>query len=203
MEHLVVEACQVLESGGVVLHPTETCYGLAADIFHEEAVEKVYSLKEMSSDKPVSVMVPSFEQAGEYGVFDERASKLARAFWPGPLTLIVTRTPKLPSYINPGISSVGLRCPGHELTLDILRQYGKPLITTSANRTGEPQAYEVDDFLDGRTENMIPDFIADLGRIPQTPPSTIIDLTGESGVPMVIVRHGPISPEQLEAVLKA
>lgn len=202
MEHLVVEACQVLENGGVILHPTETCYGLAADIFHQEAVEKVYSLKEMSNDKPVSVMVSSFEQAGEYGLFDARASLLARAFWPGPLTLIVKRTPKLPSYINPDISSVGLRCPGHELTLDILRQYGKPLITTSANRTGEPQAYEVDDFLDGRTENMIPDFIVDLGRIPQTPPSTIVDLTGESGVPMVIVRHGPISPEQIHNILE-
>lgn len=201
-EHLIVETLQVLESGGVILHPTETCYGLAADIFYPEAVEKIYLLKEMAREKPVSVMVSSLEQAKEYGLFDERAEKLARAFWPGPLTIIVRRTEKLPSYINPDIESVGIRCPDHAFTLEMLRRFEEPLVTTSANRTGEPQAYEVDEFLEDRMEDMIPDFVVDLGRIPPTPPSTIVDLTGDSGVPMVILRHGPVAVEEIHRVLQ-
>ncbi len=200
-EHLIVEALQVLESGGVVLHPTETCYGLAADIFYPQAVEKIYLLKEMAREKPVSIMVSDFDQAKKYGHFDERAEKLARAFWPGPLTIIVKRSDKLPSYINPGIDSVGIRCPDHAFTMEMLRRFEEPLITTSANRTKEPQAYEVDEFLEGRMEDMIPDFIVDMGRIPQTPPSTIVDLSGESGVGMVILRHGPVAVEEIHRVL--
>lgn len=201
-EHLLVEALQVLEKGGVVLHPTETCYGLAADIFYPEAVEKIYLLKEMSRSKPVSIMVSSLEEAEVYGVFNQQARILARAFWPGPLTIIVKRAPELPSYINPGIDSVGIRCPDHAFTLEMLRRFEEPLITTSANRTGEPQAYEVDEFLENRIEDMIPDFIVDMGRIPETAPSTIVDLSGESGVDMVIVRHGPISVEAIHHALR-
>lgn len=201
-EHLIIEALQVLENGGVVLHPTETCYGLAADIFYPEAVEKIYLLKEMPRHKPVSIMVASLEQAEEFGEFSASARKLARAFWPGPLTIIVKRRPALPAYINPGIDSVGLRCPDHDFTLEMLRRFEEPLVTTSANRTGEPQAYDVETFLEDRIEVLHPDFIVDLGRIPETPPSTIVDLSGESGVPMVIVRHGPVSVEEVHRVLK-
>ena len=202
IEHLLVESLQVLEKGGVLLHPTETCYGLAADIFYQEAVEKIYMLKEMPREKPVSIMVSSLEQAEEYGEFSENAKKLARAFWPGPLTIIVKRYPTLPLYINPGIASVGLRCPDHLFTLELLRRFEEPLVTTSANRTGEPQAYDIETFLEDRIEVMHPDFIVDMGRIPETAPSTIVDLSGESGVPMVVVRHGPISVDEVHQVLR-
>ncbi len=201
-EHLIVESLQVLEKGGVLLHPTETCYGLAADIFYPEAVEKIYMLKEMPREKPVSIMVSSLEQAEEYGEFSERAKKLARAFWPGPLTIIVKRREALPSYINPGLMSVGLRCPDHRFTLELLRRFEEPLVTTSANRTGEPQAYDVETFLEDRIEVMHPDFIVDMGRIPETAPSTIVDVSGESGEPFLIVRHGPVSVDEVYRVLQ-
>ncbi len=204
-QHLIPEAIQVLRDGGVILHPTETCYGLAADIFHPEAVEKIYILKEMPREKPVSIMVSSLEQASEYGDFgddDSPARRLSRALWPGPLTIIVKRGLQLPSYMNPGLSSVGLRCPDDGFTLELLRQFCGPLVTTSANRTGQPQAYDVETFLEDRIEVMHPDFVVDLGRIALTPPSTIVDVSGESGVPMVIVRHGPVSAEEVKRVFE-
>lgn len=197
-EELLSGAVRVLQEKGTVLHPTETCYGLTADIFSQTAVEKVYQLKEMSLDKPVSIMVESFEQAQEYGVFDERARRLAEAFWPGPLTIIVRRSEKLPSYINPAIESVGLRCPGHNFTLAMLREFGGPLITTSANRTKEPQAYDVETFLGGRTGDALPEFVVDLGLIPETAPSTIVDLSGSE---LRVVRQGPISITDIEQIL--
>lgn len=197
-KNLVVEAVSMalaaLRNGGVVLHPTETCYGLAADIFSETAVEKIYSLKNMSSDKPVSIMVSSLDEGLKYGDFSEKALQLAKKYWPGPLTIIVPRRSFLPISINRGVATVGIRCPDHEMTQQLLKDFGGPLVTTSANRTGEPQAYDVETFLKGRHVGGIggedlPDEIIDAGRIPEIQPSTIVEVVGDE---MRIVRQGPI-----------
>jgi len=178
----------------VVPHPTETCYGLAADIFNEKAVSKVYQMKAMSKSKPVSIMVSSLEEAQKYGVFDKRALVLAEKYWPGPLTIIVPRTERLPSHINEGMGTVGLRCPDHPLVFQMLRMFGGPLVTTSANRTGELQAYGAGEFLRDRQEDCVgaealPDAIIDIGRIPEVSPSTIVECT-EAGCK--VLRQGPI-----------
>lgn len=192
---MISTAISALRKGGVVLHPTETCYGLAADIFSEEAAVKAYFLKDMSQAKPVSIMVPNLEEAMKYGVFSEKALELAKTYWPGPLTIIVPRTELLPSFINRGVATVGIRCPDHEITQDLLREFGGPLITTSANRTGESQAYDVETFLIGRDADEmggsgIPDAIIDMGHIPEVEPSTIVEVVGDE---VRVVREGPIT----------
>lgn len=192
LSQAVIWAVDALRAGKVVLHPTETCYGLAADIFSSVAVDRVYALKNMSDVKPVSIMVSSFEEAKKYGVFSSLAEKFAREFWPGPLTIIVPRTDALPSFLNRGHNTVGIRCPGHDLTLEMLRTFGGPLVTTSANRTGESQAYEVEEFLKGRGEGGVggigfPDAIVDVGRIPEILPSTVVECVGDG---YKIVRQG-------------
>lgn len=192
---MISTAISALRNGGVVLHPTETCYGLTADVFSEQAVKKVYALKDMAESKPVSIMVSSLEEAVKYGNFSEKALELAREYWPGPLTIIVPRTELLPTYLNRGVSTVGVRCPDHEITQDLLREFGGPLITTSANRTGEPQAYDVETFLIGRDAdeeggNGIPDAIIDMGHIPEIDPSTIVEVIGDE---IKVLRNGPIA----------
>ncbi len=191
---MISTAISVLRHGGVVLHSTETCYGLAADVFSERAVQKAYSLKDMSELKPVSIMVSSLDEAMKYGRFSEKALELAREYWPGPLTIVVPRTELLPTFLNRGISTVGIRCPDHEITQNLLHEFGGPLITTSANRTGESPAYDVETFLVGRdvdeTEgNGVPDAIIDMGHIPEVEPSTIVEVVDDE---VKVIREGPI-----------
>lgn len=195
MDNTILEkAITALRNEGVVLHPTETCYGLAADIFSPVAVEKVYSLKDMSLSKPVSIMVSSLNEAQKYGEFSEKALRLAEKYWPGPLTIIVPRKGLLPSHINREMATVGIRYPNHDVTQQLLSEFGGPLVTTSANRTGESQAYDVETFLlgrdvDGSGGEAVPDAIIDLGHIPEIEPSTIVEVIGDD---VRVIRQGPI-----------
>lgn len=196
MDTIILEkALSALRNGGVVLHPTETCYGLTADIFSQKAVEKVYALKDMSASKPVSIMVSSLDEARKYGEFGEEALRLAQKYWPGPLTIIVHRSPSLPTYLNKNLVSVGIRFPDSEITQQLLNAFGGPLVTTSANRTGEPQAYDVETFLLGRDSDgtggeAVPDAIIDVGHIPEIEPSTIVEVLGDK---VTVIRKGPIN----------
>lgn len=196
MDHLELlsNVVATLKLGGVVLHPTETCYGLAADALNKKAIRRVYEMKNMPTDKPVSIMVPSIEVAREMGVFDERAHKLARQFWPGPLTIIVKRAAGLPSFLNQECSTVGIRYPDHAFTLEMLRRFGGPLITTSANMYQGPQAYAVSDFLAQCPAAASPVCVVDMGPIPEILPSTVVDCSGEK---LRVVRSGPISADEL------
>ncbi len=179
-------AVQELLKGGVVLHPTETCYGLAVDIFNKEAVCKLYKLKKMPFDKPVSILLRDHEEAELYGYFNEKARYLARKYWPGPLTIIVARRDLLPKWINYGLDSIGIRVSSNKKTRILVESFGGPLTTTSANLHGLPCAHKVQDVLD---QGLMPDFIIDSGQIGSTLPSTIVKIEGED---VQIIRKGPI-----------
>lgn len=179
-------AIDTLKKGGVLAHATETCYGLAVDIFNKEAVLKLYALKKMPLDKPVSILVKDLEQAQQYGNFSPRALELAKKYWPGPLTIIVPRTAALPEWINPGEETVGFRVSSHEEVQTLLEAFDGPLSTTSANVTGQPQAYAVEEFL---AQGLQPDFVLNSGRIAPEPPSTIVKVTGEE---LNLVRQGSV-----------
>lgn len=179
-------AVQTLLSGGVIAHPTETCYGLAVDIFNKEAVSKLYSLKKMALDKPVSILVRDLEEAEHYGVFNETARDLAKKYWPGPLTIILPRTKVLPSWINFGMDSVGIRISSNKKARELVEAFGGPLTTTSANIHGELQAYTVQELLD---QGLVPDFILDSGKIGPVLPSTIVKVVGDE---VELIREGPI-----------
>ncbi|MEK7545120.1 MAG: L-threonylcarbamoyladenylate synthase [Patescibacteria group bacterium] len=188
------QAQLVLNQGGVVLHPTETCYGFACDATNMAAVRNLYELKKMPLEKPSSLMVASFERASGYGEFSHLAQALAEKYWPGPLTLIVPRK-NLPEFLNPGATTVGLRVPSHAWTLELLKMCNFPLITTSANVSGQPQAYEVAEVL-RQLGDVRPGFVVDMGKIPSEKPSTIVEVTGEL---VKIVREGPIASAEILA----
>lgn len=183
---MVKEAIKELHLGHVVAHPTETCYGLAVDIFQKSAVQRLYNLKEMPFDKPVSVLVRDLEEAERYGEFSEKAKELARRYWPGPLTIIVPRKSTLPVWINPGMESVGFRVSPSKKARLLVEGFGGPLTTTSANKSGLEQAYKVQDFLD---QGLLPDFVLDGGQLGKNPPSTIVKVDGAE---VTLVRQGSL-----------
>lgn len=130
----IVEA---LKAGRIIVHGTDTCLGMAVDILNEEAVKLLYKVKRMDQSKPVSILCGDIETASRYGVFSEKSLKLAAAYLPGALTLIVPRTDKLPVWINPGLDSIGIRIPNDEFSLKMVRDLGSPVTTTSCNVSGK------------------------------------------------------------------
>jgi len=182
----VQTAVQELLNGGVVAHPTETCYGLAVDIFNKSAVRKLYALKKMALEKPVSILIRDLDEAEQYGIFNDKARELAEKHWPGPLTIIVPRTAALPAWINYGIDSIGMRVSSNKKARELVEAFGGPLTTTSANIHGQPQAYTIREMID---QKLVPDFVLDSGKIGPVDPSTIVKVVGED---VELIRQGPI-----------
>lgn len=177
----------------VVMHATETCYGLAADIFDEIALNKLYKIKKMSAEKPISMMVRNLDEAKKYAEFNEKTLELATKFWPGPLTLILPRSEKLPKHFNPYNENVGIRCPDSEISQALIDFFGNPLTTTSANISGRPEVYSVFGYLNQLAEHDVPpDLIIDGGEIAKNKPSTIVKVEGSK---CVIVRRGGLADE--------
>lgn len=185
---VVVAAVEVLRAGGVVMHPTETCYGFAVDVRSEEALEKLYKLKGRDANKPVSIMVADLEMARTYGEFSTKALELAEKYWPGPLTILVPRSLNLPENFNKGQEFVGIRCPSHEFSRELVKAFGSPITTTSANLSGEPPLYEVDLKSFGELAKEI-DLVVDGGEIPMNKPSTIVKVIGAE---IEIIRQGDL-----------
>ena len=172
-----------LRGGGAVVVPTDTVYGLAALPGNEDVL---YTLKDRPDSVPIAVLVADVEQATTAGRFDERALRLADAFWPGPLTIVVETTA--------GGSTVGIRCPDHDLVRALCRRVG-PLPTTSANRHGvptPPTAAEAADSLAG-----VPALVIDGGPCGGVA-STVVDMTGDAPV---VLREGAVPSSAVEAAL--
>lgn len=184
-----VEAVEVLNDGGIVMHPTETCYGLAVDVFNERALEKLYLVKGMERNKPLSILVDCLEMAQKYGEFSEKALQLAKKYWPGPLAMIVPRK-NLPEFFNIGDGFVSFRVSDDKFCMEMIKKFGRPVTTTSANGAGLPQMYDAED-LEGSFGELFSelDLVVDGGKIPENKPSTIVKVDGDE---IVVIRQGDI-----------
>ncbi len=178
----VSRAVEVLRSGGVVMHPTETCYGLAVDVRNEEALRKLYRLKGRDADKPLSILVDGFGMAVEYGVFSEKAEEVARKYWPGALSIVVPRGKVLSGFFNEGEDFVAIRYSSDEFSTRMVREFGGPVTTTSANKSGKKPLY-MSFALDGV------DLIVDGGEISGNKPSTVAKVEGDN---VQVLRQGDI-----------
>lgn len=181
-ENAVLRAVEILRSGGVVMHPTETCYGLAVDIFNEGALEKLYNLKGRDADKPLSILVDGFGMAQEYGLFSEKANELVQKYWPGALSIVVPRKKKLSEFLNKGQDFVSIRYSSDLMTNEMVREFDKPITTTSANKSGGEPLYKAEGF-----EGV--DLVVDGGEILKNRPSTIVKVDGDS---VQVLRQGNI-----------
>jgi L-threonylcarbamoyladenylate synthase len=131
----IQKAAEILRAGGLVVFPTETVYGLGANALDPAAVRKIYALKGRPPASPLIVHVSGVEQAGELAAeWPEAADRLAREYWPGPLTLVVPKKTTIPDEVTAGLGTVGLRVPRHPIALELLRTAGIPIAAPSANR---------------------------------------------------------------------
>ena len=176
---------KVLWDGGVVMHPTETCYGLAVDVFNKSALKKLYELKEMSTDKPVSILIDSVGMAQEFGLFSDKAFDLANEYWPGPLSILVPRSKELPDFLNENNDFVSMRCSSMDFCINMVKEFGRPVTTTSANKTGDPQLY----FPNASSLKGV-DLLIDGGEIKSNKPSTIVKVEGSD---LTILRQGDLA----------
>ena len=166
---VIQEAIAVLKNGGVIAHPTDTCYGLATDINNEKALKKLYNTKQMPLDKPVSILVRSLEEALKYGEFCDLAVRMAGEFWPGPLTLVVPRKDNLSKTLNSNADYIGLRVIDEPVSVALLEAMNSPLSTTSANLHGQPTPFSVSEI------TAEPDLVIDVGDLKEHhKPSTVI-----------------------------
>lgn len=194
-------AARTLKSGGLIVLPTETVYGLAADATQQAAVRGIYALKGRPPDHPLIVHVANLALAQRWGVLDARAIALAQAFWPGPLTLIVPRQPQAPGWACGGQSSIGLRCPSHPVALAVLERFAMldalgGVAAPSANRFGRVSPTRVQHVLDDLGADT--PLVLDGGPCDVGVESTIVDLTGEQPR---LLRPGRIRRDEIEAVL--
>jgi len=195
-DSLIDQAVVLLKRGGVVAFPTDTVYGVGVHPFQPEAVRKLYQVKGRPIDKPIPILVGAIGDV-ERVAQNVPASffQLANRFWPGELTLIV-EAKDLPPEVTGGGKTVGVRMPNHPLALRLLRRFGGPIATTSANRSGAEPATSAEEV--GAQLGDLVDLILDGGPTFTGVASTVLDL---SISPPVIRRQGGVSAEELAEYL--
>lgn len=186
-----------LRAGRLVAFPTETVYGLGADAFDAAAVERVFIAKGRPSTNPLIVHVCDIDMARSVAAaWPPEAEALARAFWPGPLTLVLPRSGRVPAIVTAGGTTVAVRMPRHPLTLALIAALGSPLVGPSANRSGRVSPTDAAHVRASFDDQEV--FVLDGGPCEGGIESTVADLTT---APIEVLRPGLITPGQIAAVL--
>lgn len=194
----IQDAAALIRAGQVVAVPTETVYGLAANACDDRAVARIFALKQRPAINPLIVHVPDTDAAEQYAAFNNTARSLAAAFWPGPLTLVLSlrSQARISAQVTAGLSTIAIRVPAHRAMLDVLRVCNLPLAAPSANRSGRLSATTPQHVTEAFGVD-VPLILAS-GMAPIGLESTVLDLTGD--VPHLL-RYGAITADQLAAVL--
>ncbi len=174
----VGKAADIIRNGGVVIYPTETVYGIGANIYSEDALRKVFEIKKRTPDKPVSIAVSSFEMMGDLAHIGNKERLFLKKFLPGPVTVILRKKKSVPHVLTSGKDGVGIRFPDHRMALELIERAGVPITSTSANLSGEAAPKRVDEI------KISADYILDGGECGGEP-STVVDLAA-----MKILRKG-------------
>lgn len=197
--HVVGEAISVLKTGGVIVYPTDTVYGLGCNALDEFAVRRIFSIKERSS-KPLPILARDIQWVEELVYLNDEQRKYAKKFWPGKFTLILPKKDIIPYAVTTGLPSVGVRVTDYPFTNMLLKYFGYPLVSTSANLSGQGSTGNIDEIIEA-FQNHIPrpDLIIDAGILPPSNPSVVIDCSTDK--PKVL-RIGPSKPEDMLKLLE-
>ncbi len=191
------EAAEFIRNGGIVAFPTETVYGLGANIFDKNAIGKIFEAKRRPNDNPLIAHVGNLEQINELAEeVSPIAQKLIEKFFPGPLTLVLPKSDKVPSIATANLKTIGIRMPRNERARELLEKCGTPLVAPSANLSGKPSPttwHAVFEDLNSRIDCILQGETTEIGL-----ESTVIDCTSE--IP-TILRSGAITLEQLREVI--
>ncbi len=194
----VKEAASILLAGGLVVFPTETVYGLGGDATNENSAQKIYAAKGRPSDNPLIIHIASPEDAEPYAVTSETYYRLAKAFMPGPLTVILPRKESIPLRTTGGLRTVAVRCPSHPIARALIREAGIPIAAPSANLSGKPSptcARHVIEDLSGRVDMILDGGDSEIGL-----ESTIVALDGNAAT---LLRPGAITADALRCVCES
>lgn len=199
-ETIIQTACQILASGGLLVYPTETTYGIGVDATNQDAIDKLLQYKARREGKPLSIAVTDQAMAEQYVELNDEARNLYQTFLPGPVTVISMAKAKLAKGAASERRTVGVRIPDYSLARDIIAAYGKPITATSANASYKKRPYAVGDIfqsLSTRQKSLI-DLVLDAGELPHNEPSTVIDTTLENPT---VLRQGKIKLSQATTVI--
>jgi L-threonylcarbamoyladenylate synthase len=197
-QQAIEEAAEALRGGAIVAFPTDTVYGLGANALDAGAVAKVFAAKGRSSANPLIVLVPDLDKAEAFAEVGPAARKLADAFWPGALTLVLPRRPDCPlaAPVSAGLDTIGLRAPDHKVTLALLARAGLPIVAPSANRSGQASPKTAAEVEAGLGDHAI--MILDGGPAPLGRESTIVSLAAQTPL---LLRQGALPREAIEDIL--
>ncbi|MFW6121999.1 MAG: L-threonylcarbamoyladenylate synthase [Petrotogales bacterium] len=186
----VSEAIKALKNGEVVVYPTDTLYALGADIYNEDAVKKVFTIKKRPYTRPLPLAVSNFDEINEISYTNDMVKRVINHFLPGRLTLVLKKKDAVPSNVTGGLDTIAIRIPQNDIALDLLSRFG-PLTVTSANIHGKKTSYVIKD-LAMQFSNQVSVYL-DAGRLDAIP-STIVDLTSKEPI---IVRQGSITKGEI------
>lgn len=195
-EEAVAAAAEDIVAGKLIVYPTETVYGIGADIYNEASVKNLYIAKKRPFDMPLSVAVSDKAMLEKVAVLNENADKLIKAFLPGPLTIIIKKQPDVPDIVTSSSHKVGIRIPDNRFALELVRRTG-PIVATSANLHSHPDAVDVNAAITDFGDTV--DTYIDAGLCTIGQPSTIVWLMDKE---VEIVRQGAIPAEKIKEVLQ-
>ncbi len=196
--YAINEALDILKLGGTIVYPTDTVYGLGCNALDEIAVRHVFDIKNRSS-KPLPILARDMKWVEELVYLDDQQRKLANKFWPGKFTLVLPKKEIVPPIVTTGLPTVGIRIADYVFTDKLLGAFGYPLVSTSANISGEPATGKIDDIIASLSvQPRRPDLVIDAGVLPPSNSSVVIDCSTDK--PKVL-RVGPSKPEDLLKLL--
>lgn len=199
MHEQVEKAVAVLQQGGVILYPTDTVYGLGCDALNVEAIECINYIKGRGQEKRMIILTSDIAMVERFVVMNSLERKLAEAYWPGPVTIELEHKPELPGILTGGIRRGGVRVPDHVFCREVVTALGRPITSTSANISGQPQAPTLEDILkDLRDKRDQIGLVIEEVSKPDIllPPSTLVKVEGEQ---IVVIREGAISKEAIHS----
>ncbi len=186
---ILSQAVAVLREGGVVVFPTETSYGLAADATNEAAVRKIFALKGRETKKSVPLIAADRAMVDRYAALEPEVAQLAKKHWPGPLTVVASARRGLAKSVVRTDGTIAIRVSSHPIARALAKRLGRPIVATSANVSGQPACYSVRAF---RKQIDLPSPVGcliDVGALPHRKPSTLIK---EEGGEIVVLRQGSV-----------
>jgi L-threonylcarbamoyladenylate synthase len=195
---LIQPAGTVIKRGGIVAFPTRCLYGLGADAFNADAVDRVFKIKQRSTQKPILILIDQRIQLERLVSFASSvASSIMDHFWPGRVTLVFKAGDAVPRHLTAGTGKIGIRLPGHPVAAALIRSLGRPITGTSANLSGESGCRRLGDLKPQLTRQL--DAALDAGPLKGGTGSTVVDVSGD--IPMIL-REGEISETELWTVAR-
>lgn len=190
-------AVRILKIGGVVIYPTETCYGIGVDATNQMGVDKILEYKTKRKGKPMSIAVTDKKMAKDYVEVTDMAENIYDNYLPGPITVVSKSFGKVAQGVESVDKTLGIRIPDNKVILKIVKKLAKPVTSTSANVSYKKTPYKIEDILENTTEKQkkLIDLIIDAGELPHNPPSTVVDTTKNS---YTVLRQGEIKFENKE-----